>query len=31
MGFAFDPEYRRNGVLYTIHLENPALTGGSSC
>ena len=27
MGFAFDPEYRRNGVFYTIHLEDPALTG----
>jgi hypothetical protein len=26
MGFAFDPDYRRNGVFYTIHLENPALT-----
>ena len=24
MGFAFDPDYRRNGVFYTIHLENPA-------
>ena len=24
MGFAFDPDYRRNGVLYTLHLENPA-------
>lgn len=27
MGFAFDPDYRRNGVFYTIHLDNPALTG----
>ena len=26
MGFAFDPDYRRNGVIYTIHLEDPALT-----
>jgi hypothetical protein len=26
MGLAFDPDYRRNGVFYTIHLENPALT-----
>ena len=26
MGFAFDPDYRRNGVIYTLHLENPALT-----
>ena len=27
MGFAFDPNYRQNGMFYTIHLENPALTG----
>ena len=27
MGFAFDPNYRGNGVFYTIHLENPALPG----
>jgi hypothetical protein len=27
MGFAFDPDYRRNGVFYTLHLENPALAG----
>jgi glucose/arabinose dehydrogenase len=26
MGFAFDPDYRRSGVFYTIHLEDPALT-----
>ena len=26
MGFAFDPDYRRNGVFYTIHLESPAPT-----
>lgn len=26
MGFAFDPDYRRNGMIYTLHLENPALT-----
>jgi hypothetical protein len=25
MGFAFDPDYRRNGVFYTIHLENSAV------
>ena len=24
MGFAFDPDYPRNGVFYTLHLENPA-------
>ena len=27
MGFAFDPDYRRNGVFYTIHLEDPAVAG----
>jgi len=27
MGFAFDPDYRRNGVFYTSHLEDTALTG----
>jgi hypothetical protein len=26
MSFAFDPNYRQNGVFYTIHLEDPALT-----
>ncbi len=26
MGFIFDPDYRRNGVFYTLHLENPPLT-----
>lgn len=26
MGVAFDPDYRRNGVFYTIHLEDPAVT-----
>lgn len=30
MGFAFDPDYRRNGVFYTIHLEDPALTVGAT-
>jgi hypothetical protein len=30
MGFAFDPDYQRNGVLYTIHLEDPALTIGGT-
>jgi mono/diheme cytochrome c family protein len=24
--FIFDPDYRRNGVFYTIHLEDPAAT-----
>ena len=26
-GFYFDPDYRRNGKFYTVHIENPALTG----
>lgn len=26
LGFTFDPDYRRNGVFYTIHLEDTALT-----
>jgi hypothetical protein len=26
LGFTFDPDYRRNGIFYTIHLEDPALT-----
>ena len=30
MGFAFDPDYRRNGMFYTIHLEDPALTVGAT-
>jgi hypothetical protein len=30
MGFAFDPDYRQNGVFYTIHLENPASTGAAA-
>jgi hypothetical protein len=25
--FQFDPDYRRNGKFYTIHLEDPALPG----
>lgn len=27
--FQFDPDYRRNGRFYTIHLENPSLPGSS--
>ena len=23
----FDPDYRRNGKFYTVHIEDPALTG----
>jgi hypothetical protein len=26
LALAFDPDYQRNGVFYTIHLENTALT-----
>lgn len=25
LGFTFDPDYRRNGIFYTIHLEDPAV------
>ncbi len=25
--FYFDPDYRRNGKFYTVHIENPALAG----
>lgn len=25
----FDPDYRRNGRFYTVHIEDPALTGSS--
>jgi hypothetical protein len=25
-GFHFDPDYRRNGKFYTVHMEDPALT-----
>lgn len=25
LGFTFDPDYRRNGIFYTIHLEVPAV------
>ena len=27
IGFAFDPDYARNGKFYTIHLEDPELPG----
>ena len=27
MTFAFDPDYARNGVLYTLHMEEPGVTG----
>ena len=30
MNFAFDPDYARNGVFYTLHMENPAMTGESA-
>lgn len=29
LGFTFDPEYERNGVFYTIHLENAASTASA--
>ena len=29
MTFAFDPDYRRNGIFYTIHLEEPAAPGST--
>ena len=25
-GFHFDPDYRRNGKFYTVHMEDPNLT-----
>src|SRR5437870_5926620 len=28
-GFYFDPDYRRNGKFYTVHIENPALPGST--
>jgi Glucose / Sorbosone dehydrogenase len=28
-GFYFDPDYRRNGKFYTVHVENPALPGST--
>ena len=28
-GFYFDPDYKRNGKFYTVHMEDPALTGSS--
>jgi hypothetical protein len=30
MGFAFDPDYQRNGTFYTIHLEDTALTAAAA-
>jgi hypothetical protein len=27
IGLQFDPDYRRNGRFYTVHLEDPALAG----
>src|SRR6185503_15137216 len=29
IGLQFDPDYRRNGKLYTVHLEDPALPGSN--
>ena len=28
-GFYFDPDYRRNGKFYTVHMEDPALTASN--
>ena len=30
MNFVFDPDYARNGVFYTLHMENPAAPGESA-
>ena len=30
MNFVFDPDYARNGVFYTLHMENPAAAGESA-
>lgn len=29
MTFAFDPDYARNGVFYTLHMEEPGVTGSA--
>lgn len=29
MNFVFDPDYTRNGVFYTLHMENVSAPGGS--
>ena len=28
-GFYFDPDYKRNGKFYTVHMEDPVLTGSA--
>src|SRR5207247_1078153 len=28
-GFYFDPDYRRNGKFYTVHVEDPAVEGSN--
>jgi hypothetical protein len=30
MNFLFDPDYARNGVFYTLHMENPGTPGESA-
>jgi len=30
MNFVFDPDYGRNGILYTLHMENPNTPGESA-
>ena len=30
MNFVFDPDYARNGIFYTLHMENPTAPGESA-
>ena len=30
MNFVFDPDYARNGIFYTLHMENPTTPGESA-
>ena len=30
MNFVFDPDYARNGIFYTLHMENPNTPGESA-
>ena len=30
MNFVFDPDYARNGIFYTLHMENPSTPGESA-
>ena len=29
MTFAFDPDYARNGIFYTLHMEEPGVTAAA--